>query len=364
MLLRVKKDHHSFGYAFTCFPCIFILQLQQNCTKLKSPDPRMKQKHSSRNNLSFLVVGIILMVLVDRFVFDGTRPYIEEARREAAQKQEQTIELASLPPEIRQKNKTPHRTIEPPPEPEALWKKFAVQVDIPPDQPKVVIIIDDLGMDRRRSKEIMALPPPVTLSFLPYAPKIKGLVEQGRKAGHEIMIHMPMEPMNPDLDPGPTVLRVDMPPSEFEDLLEQSLNAFEGYVGINNHMGSRLTQDKESMRIVMAHLYERGLLFVDSRTIHTSLADDIAASYRVPHAVRDVFLDHDPSLEGVQKSLRKLEAIAKKSGYAIAIGHPKANTIQALQEWIPTLQDKGIALAPISSVVTTATPEDTQALQR
>jgi len=172
------------------------------------------------------------------------------------------------------------------------------------------------------------------------------------------MVHMPMEPMNPDLDTGEIALRTDQGPSEFADMLDKGLGAFEGYTGINNHMGSRLTQEKGAMRVLMAELKRRGLLFMDSKTIGGSVAGPMAAESGVPYAVRDVFLDHDPSLEGVRKSLQRVEEVAREHGHAIAIGHPKPDTIKALQEWLPQLADKGLVLVPLSAVVTV--PDDSK----
>ncbi len=290
------------------------------------------------------------MVLSDRFLWKGTRPYIEEARQElAAKSTQEELTLVRLEPEIKLDS-----------EDQPLWKKNAVPFDIVPDQPRVVIVIDDLGVSRELSKEVLELAAPLTLSFLPYASGLDELVERGRKNGHEIMVHMPMEPMNPDLDTGSIALRVGQPPAEFEKMLGLGLSAFDGYVGVNNHMGSRLTQDKEAMMQLMQELYRRGLLFLDSRTISTSVAAETAATYQVPYIVRNVFLDHDPSLEAVKESLVRLEKLALERGYAVAIGHPKANTIQALKEWIPTLAEKGIVLAPVSSVVITRFTQQAQ----
>ena len=216
---------------------------------------------------------------------------------------------------------------------------------------QVVIIIDDMGMDRKRSLEMMALPAPLTLAFLPYAPHVGAMAAEARETGHEIMVHMPMEPMNPDLDTGPLTLRTDETPAAFLAILDESLSNLDGYVGLNNHMGSRLTQEREAMALLMDALKTRGLLFVDSRTIATSVAFDVAGEYGVPRAQRDVFLDHTPTIEGVRAALAHTERIAREHGTAIAIGHPKDATLAGLKEWLPTLATKGITIVPVSQVV-------------
>ncbi len=232
------------------------------------------------------------------------------------------------------------------------WRKYAVSVDVPPEtRALVTVIIDDVGIDRRRSKQIMALPGPLTLSLLPYARDVAIQSETGRKAGHELMVHMPMEPVNEKLDPGPIALLSGKPVSEWREMLDLGLSSFPGYVGLNNHMGSRLTQDRKAMNWLMAELKDRGLLFIDSYTISGAIAGDVAARHGVPTLTRDVFLDHVPEEAAVHAALRKLESIALENGHAMAIGHPKDATIAGLKEWLPTLKDKGITLVPASYLV-------------
>lgn len=236
--------------------------------------------------------------------------------------------------------------------PDAPWRANAVPVaSHKTDQPRIVVIIDDMGMDHKRSEKILQLPAPLTLAFLPYAPHVAEMAARAHDQGHELMVHMPMEPLNPDLDTGPMTLRTGQDEAEFQEVLQETLGAFDHYVGINNHMGSRLTQDEAAMTRLMKALKARGLLFVDSRTIANSVAAHIAAEQGVPYASRDVFLDHDPSIEGVKKALRHVERIARTHGLAIAIGHPKDNTITGLTAWLPTLEAKGFVIIPISEAV-------------
>lgn len=230
-----------------------------------------------------------------------------------------------------------------------------VQPEIPPPEngggARIVIIIDDMGMDRQRSHAVIALDAPLTLAFLPYAPALPDITAEASKAGHELMIHMPMEPLSKTIDPGPLAMRSDMSPPEIHDILKQALSSFDGYVGINNHMGSKLTQNAAVMRAVMADLAAQDLLFVDSKTIHNSIAANIASEHGVRFAERDVFLDHEDSYEFVRASLARLEAIARMRGFAVAIGHPKDATIKALREWIPEVRKRGYKIVPVSEVV-------------
>lgn len=220
----------------------------------------------------------------------------------------------------------------------------------PEGQGVVVVIIDDMGLSHR-SRDVENLPGPLTLSYLPYADNLPEKTAYAKSKGHELMVHVPMEPINGNLDGGPAVLKTGMNKDEFKKTLKDDLSQFTGFVGINNHMGSRLTQDDAAMRLVMAELKQRGVYFVDSKTIGSSVGAEIAAETGIPYAERDVFLDHEMTPEFVSKALSQLENKARKNGYAIAIGHPHQVTIDALTAWLPTLKDKGLTLAPASAVV-------------
>lgn len=234
---------------------------------------------------------------------------------------------------------------------EQSWKKFAIPADLADKKGKVVIIIDDVGMAHSLSNQVIDIDAPLTLAFLPYAPNLKAMTRRAKAEGHELMIHMPMEPMNADLDVGAIALLDEMSDVELTENLGKAFASFEGYVGINNHMGSRLTQNEYAMHVVMNELAERGLLFVDSKTISTSVAGKIAAEHGLDYAERDVFLDHENNIDFVMNALNKVEIVAKKQGYAIAIGHPKKATIAGLKQWLPTLEGKGLTVVPVSAVV-------------
>lgn len=214
----------------------------------------------------------------------------------------------------------------------------------------VVIIIDDMGLTAG-SREVEKLPGPLTLAYLPYAQGLPEQTARARKRGHELMVHMPMQPMNGRIDGGPTLLKVDQSEEKFMELLRYNLSQFDGYVGINNHMGSRLTQNRAAMDRVMKELSRRGLYFIDSKTIGSSVAASAAADAGLTYAERDIFLDHEINMPFIRNALKQVEWTARHKGYAIAIGHPHDETIRALAEWLPTLKEKGLTLRPASAVV-------------
>lgn len=232
------------------------------------------------------------------------------------------------------------------------WEKFAVVIrPVPQDSYRIAIVMDDLGLDARRTTEIMQLQSPMTLSFLTYANDLRTQTKRARRLGHELMMHVPMEPMDSNINPGPGALKTSMSDEELKWQMDKVLNKFDGFVGINNHMGSKLTSDIRAMDIVMDELKKRGLLFIDSRTTAKSVGYKEAAKKNLPYAVRHVFLDPMPGEAILKRQLKKLEYVASKRGYAIGIGHPRDVTIKALQEWLPTLQDKNITLVPVSEIV-------------
>ncbi len=218
------------------------------------------------------------------------------------------------------------------------------------DKPLIAIVIDDLGIDRPRSEQVIELPVPLTLSFLPYATHLSEQVEFGRSHGHELLVHIPMEALDHHNDPGPDALTIDLSSDEIIRRLDVALSKFNGYIGINNHMGSRFTMDAASLAPVMTALQERGLLFLDSRTAPRSIAAATANDFGVAAVARDVFIDHIRTPEAVREQLQALERIALRKGTAIGIGHPDDITLDALREWIPAVANRGFELVPLSMV--------------
>lgn len=230
------------------------------------------------------------------------------------------------------------------------WLKNAVTAAVDDERPIIAVVIDDLGLNRPNTAELNELPGPLTLAFLPYAGRIEAQTEAAHDAGHELMLHLPMEPIGSDW-PGPDALTTKIDQAEFEGRLLKNLSRFEGFVGVNNHMGSRLTADRTRMDLLMRELRERDVLFLDSKTSARSVAQDVAGENGVPNTTRDIFLDHVIDLGAIKRQLTLVETVARRTGSAVAIGHPHGVTIEALREWLPSLEARGFALAPISAVV-------------
>jgi len=242
------------------------------------------------------------------------------------------------------------------------WRRYAQPAPEAHGKPHVVVVIDDLGIDRARSARAALLPGPLTLSFLTYAQDLPEQTRAARANGHELMLHVAMEPNDKAIDPGPNVLLVGQSADEIRKSLIWGLGRFEGHVGINNHMGSRFTRDIDGMNVVMEELGRRGLLFLDSRTSGKTVAADLAQRHRVPFEERNVFLDAEDRAGEAEARLKELETLARRHGQAIAIGHPKDRTLDALAAWLPTLDAKGLVLVPASAVA--RVPEGARTVQR
>lgn len=355
--------------------------------KLKREARYPKTKHSRKDVTKFLIIAVVLMIVVDQLVFEGLGSRFEEIKKEYYMEQalkQKTLDdaiEALLPPEVvfpddgseyfeatddleesfkkelllekqsnivtpqskpvmKSKVKTP--------------KKKIARILRKGEKAKIAIVIDDLGMNLKQSRAAIALPKQVTLAFLPYAEKVRALAKTAKAGGHELIIHTPMEAMNAKLSLGPMALRQGMTATAFNAEFQKITESFDGYIGINNHMGSRLTQDKPAMERLMKQLKQRDLFFFDSKTINTSIAAQTARANGIPYAERDVFLDHEGTPQFIAKALLNVERIAREQGHAIAIGHPKAVTMQALQKWLPTLAAKGYQLVPLSELVVTS----------
>ena len=215
-------------------------------------------------------------------------------------------------------------------------------------KPVIAICIDDLGEDLAGTDKAMALPEAVALSFLPYAETTPFLAEAAARKGHLVLAHVPMEALGAH-NPGPMTLKNGMESDEIARRLAWHLSRVPGLVGINNHEGSRFTSDAAALVPVMATLRARHLFFFDSRTGAASRAMEAAKAAGVMTAGRDVFLDDDQKPASVAMQLELLAREAKRTGVAIAIGHPHDATLTLLKRWLA--EDHGVTLVPLDEAI-------------
>ena len=218
-------------------------------------------------------------------------------------------------------------------------------------RPKIAVVIDDMGFDRVNSARALRLPPAVTLAYLPFAPHVAAQVRRARLKGHPVMLHLPMEAPDHGGKPGINVLSVASEPEELRRQLTDILGRFGGYTGVNNHMGSKFTRDRQRMDIVVSELKKRGLFFLDSRTSGRSVGAAAAADAGIAHAIRDVFLDHEPDPQKIRDRIAETERIARRTGQAIAIGHPRKSTMNEVAPWLAGLKARGFDLVRLDSLL-------------
>ena len=152
----------------------------------------------------------------------------------------------------------------------------------------------------------------MTLAFLPYADGLPAMTAAARARGHEIFVHLPMEPIGSPY-PGPNAILVDLDPAELQHRITWAFDRVPLATGVNNHMGSRATSDPETMLTVLREVRRRGLEFVDSRTSPMSVGDGLAAQLGIPHAARDVFLDNNPTADAIQHMLAGAERLGAQA---------------------------------------------------
>jgi hypothetical protein len=233
------------------------------------------------------------------------------------------------------------------------WQAYARPFDANDQRPRISIIVSNLGLSGAATESaIQRLPGTVTLSFSPYARGLDQWIALARAAGHEVLLDLPMEPINfPANDPGPETLLTSLTGDQNRVRLRTLLGRVSGYVGVVNQMGSRFTTSAPHLRPVLTELRDRGLLFVDSRSSLRSVAARTASEVQLPRVINNRFIDAVASRDDIDARLAEIERIARVSGFAVGIAQSFPVTLDRLQRWARDIEEKGIALAPVSALV-------------
>jgi len=219
-------------------------------------------------------------------------------------------------------------------------------------RPKVAIVIDDLGGENKISRELLRWDLPLTFSVLPFTPHAKTVALEAHRQGREVILHLPMEPHGyPKIRPGEGVLLQEMDEAKLLRQLSKDIEAVPYIKGVSNHMGSRLMEDPEKVRIVFSELKRRGFFFLDSRTTPQTVGLQVAQSVGLRAIERSLFIDHSSDEQEIKQKLERLTQISLSTGKAIGIGHPHPSTIKCLKEMIPKMQEKGIEIVPLSTLL-------------
>jgi polysaccharide deacetylase 2 family uncharacterized protein YibQ len=218
-------------------------------------------------------------------------------------------------------------------------------------EPKIALIIDDIGFSVNRARQFLELSAPITFSILPWLQNSFDLAQEIHDHGHEIMLHQPMEPINPSLDPGPGALFVGDDPSNIVGIMEKNVLSVPHAIGVNNHMGSKFTACRNEMLEALSVVKEMALFFVDSVTSSRSTAYKTAQELHVDSAFRNRFLDTRLYTGAILLELERLKDHARAYGSAIGIGHPFPETCRAIALFLKSLTHSGISVVPVSCLV-------------
>jgi polysaccharide deacetylase 2 family uncharacterized protein YibQ len=217
---------------------------------------------------------------------------------------------------------------------------------------RAAIVIDDMGQDLNAAHKLLALDAPVAFSVLPHLRYTNTTAQEVHRSGQEVMLHLPMEPEpSAHISPGEGAVLVGMKAAEVRRIVESDLDSVPFAAGVNNHMGSRATQDSRLMAAVMQTLSEHRLYFIDSRTTAGSMALEAARRQGLPAFYRAVFLDDTETIPYTLSQLREFRRKIEQDGTALAIGHPHPTTIAALATFLPELEKADIQLVAPSQIV-------------
>jgi polysaccharide deacetylase 2 family uncharacterized protein YibQ len=219
--------------------------------------------------------------------------------------------------------------------------------------PKLALIVDDCGQWIDTERGFVALSIPLTLSVLPDVHYTSTIATEAANAGKGVMLHLPMETIS-GLNPGPGKVTTEMTDAQIAAQVDADLAQVPLAAGVNNHEGSKASADTRVMDDVIDVLSKRGdLFFIDSKTSAASVGERVAEDRGVPTAARDVFLDNQASVDYTEAQLREAAEIARRTGSAIAIGHPRPTTLEAVRAMIPELQASGVEFVLARDLVST-----------
>ncbi len=347
--------------------------------KKKKPAKKRKTARKKNNSvikeLKKIVLGIIILVFIAVTIAMVADIYINQVHDN--KKTEQIKEKKPAHKAVKPQQPKPEKSVPAKPEkkPESTPDEHKVRFEVFDDDvssipsaakikkpvvvkpvikknglPLVAIIIDDIGYHRRNARTLAKLDNNITFSVLPFSPHGRELAVELHNSGHQIMLHLPMEPVEyPKVNPGPGSLLSAMTPDQLLEQLRKDLDAVPFIVGVNNHMGSRLTPMSAKMNQVFTILKKRDLFFIDSITSGRTKCASSASLLRLDFGQRDIFIDNIQESEYIMGQIRQLIRKAKKHGAAIGIAHPYGATAETLRKNISWIK-KRVQLVPASTL--------------
>lgn len=320
-----------------------------------------KQKPAVINELKKILVGIAILVSVcltaamiaDLFFHPGRTGKKGVTKKTDISSELKPVEKRMIEPKdkrridgLKEKSALDTSIVDKPIKYEVFEGVDQTIVEKPPPKikdktPRIAIIIDDIGYDKNVAMEFSGLHSNLTFSILPFSPFGRAIGEELHSKGAEIMLHLPMEPVDQhSVDPGPGAILSTMAPDDLLDQVKKNIKDVPYIVGVNNHMGSELTTHSDQMNQIFTILKKEKLFFIDSRTSLKSQGQASARLLKLKFAHRDVFLDNHQDAEYIAGQLRELVSLAKKNGSAVGIGHPYKATLLCLSKELPKMKNK------------------------
>lgn len=219
----------------------------------------------------------------------------------------------------------------------------------PPGHGKIAIILDDWGYNLRQVPYLASVRQPFTVSILPGLAHSADVAQAAKRSGHEVMLHLPLEAEDAHAPREAGTILTTMSKQEVLQQVDKSLAAVPFVSGVNNHQGSKATEDPRLMETIFSRIKRRNLYFVDSMTGH-SVCAQVARQVHLKFGQRSIFLDNEGDPAKIRAQLTQLAAVAAKKGKAIGIGHDRPVTLRVLQESLPELEHAGYELVPASRI--------------
>jgi len=216
---------------------------------------------------------------------------------------------------------------------------------------QMAIVIDDFGYSKEPITAFAEISRPLTFAVLPYRPYSNEAAARGLSSGHQVILHLPMEPLAQGEQSEKLTITVKMSDGEIQEMTRNALQAIPGLIGVNNHQGSRATADKRVMNIVLGELKNNSLFFLDSRTNSQSVGAESARQMGIRTGENQLFIDNTDNVNAIKTKLRTAQDMAIKYGSVVVIGHARMNTAKAVNEIISELEENGVQLVFVSQMV-------------
>lgn len=218
---------------------------------------------------------------------------------------------------------------------------------------RIAIVIGGLGLSQTGTQRaIQSLPGEITLAFAASGNSLQRWMQEARRDGHELLIQMPMEPIDyPDNDPGPLTLVTRDPPAENLRRLHQAMGQITNYTGVINYMGGRYLSNADALEPVLRDIEQRGLLFLDDGSSARTATETVAKAVDAPYAFADMTIDSQLDRQAILRKLDDLERVAQRKGTAIGVGSGFDETVDAVAQWVKEAQGRGVEIVGVASLV-------------